>query len=262
MKLVYYTFWVVSILSVSGVKAQILTGPVLGGQATVASYSTQYDGVDFRQDIAPNYLGGWSYSYAVNSSLAFHSELFYSRKGKVQHYNSISTRLVKHEAYSHFLDVPLMLRFSRPIGRSKVRWFINAGPQVSYWLGGRGDILAYEIFGSDQLIPLEYTISFSQDEPTDGVLAVEDVNRLQFGLAVGGGFGIPVNRQGHEIAINIRYVTGTTFMSGNESFPIGTTEIEEFLGFKYNVLQISTAYLIPIDIFGMRKGKSSRKVKH
>ncbi|MGB3587387.1 MAG: outer membrane beta-barrel protein [Tunicatimonas sp.] len=249
-------------IACSQAQAQILTGPIVGGQATIAGYGSQYDGIDFQQDLSLNYLGGWSYAYSVSDHLAFYSELVYSRKGKVQRYNSTSTRIVENQTYSHFLEAPILLRITSPIGRSKVRWFINAGPQISYWLGGRGTMLASEFFGSDQLTQIDYTVSFSEDEPTDGVLAVEDANRIQFGLAAGGGFIIPVNRLGHALMINIRYVSGTTFMGGNESSEIGTSEIEEYLGYKHNALLISAAYVVPINIFGMRKGKTSRKVNH
>ncbi|WKN43839.1 outer membrane beta-barrel protein [Tunicatimonas pelagia] len=260
MSRVLLIFWGIIVLSET--KAQILTGPIVGGQATVAGYGSQYDGVDFQQDLSFNYLGGWSYAYEISDHLAFYSELVYSRKGKVQRYNSTSTRIVENQTYSHFLDAPILLRITGPIGRSKARWFINAGPQISYWLGGRGTVTAYEFFGSDQLTQIDYTVRFSEDEPAEGVLAVDGANRLQFSLAAGGGFSIPVNRSGHEVVINLRYVSGTTFMGGNESFEIGTTEIEEYLGYKHNALQVLTAYVIPIDIFGMRRGKSSRKVKH
>ena len=262
MKLKHGVLILWAVIIFSEVKAQILTGPILGGQATMAGYSSQYDGVDFQQDFSFSYLGGWSYAYSVSDNLAFYSELVYSRKGKVQRYNSTSTRIVTHRAYANFLDAPIMLRFTIPSRKGKVRWFINAGPQISYWLGGRGEITAYEFFGSDQLTQIDYNISFSERELTDGVLTVEGANRLQFALAAGGGFSVPVNRKGHEVAVNFRYVSGTTNMGGNESIEIGTTEIEEYLGFKYNALQFSTAYVIPIDIFGMRRGKSTKKIKH
>ncbi|MEM6842147.1 MAG: outer membrane beta-barrel protein [Bacteroidota bacterium] len=253
-------FW--AVITLSGANAQILTGPILGGQATMAGYSSQYDGVDSRQDFSFNYLGGWSYAYSVSDYVSFYSELVYSRKGKVQRYSSSSTRIVNHRAHNNFLDAPVMLRVSIPMGRSKARWFINLGPQISYWLGGRGTVTAYEFFGSTNLIDIDYRVSFSESAPAEGILAVEGANRLQFGLAIGTGFRVPVNRKGQEVVINFRYVSGTTNLGGNESVEISTEGIDEYLGFKYNALQVSAVYAFPVDVFGLRRGKSSQKVKH
>ncbi len=53
-------------IACSQAQAQILTGPIVGGQATIAGYGSQYDGIDFQQDLSLNYLGGWSYAYSVS----------------------------------------------------------------------------------------------------------------------------------------------------------------------------------------------------
>nr|WKN36883.1 outer membrane beta-barrel protein [Tunicatimonas sp. TK19036] len=250
------------VLMLSPSQGQILTGPLVGGQATMVRYSTLYEGVDFSQNLSPNYLGGWSYTYAVNEALAFHSELVFSQKGKIQHYNSSSTRVIEHTTRFQFLDAPVLLRITRPFYQKKATWFVNAGPQLSYWLGGRGILKTYTFFGSQETEDQEYKIRFSGSKTADEVIVATDANRVQFGLAVGGGISLPVNRQGHQIMVNVRYVMGTTQLTGNESFAVGTTDIEEYLGYRHNALQLSTAYVFPINIMGIRRGKSTHKVKH
>ncbi|MEQ9442580.1 MAG: outer membrane beta-barrel protein [Cyclobacteriaceae bacterium] len=258
----YFMFAAAFLLNFSLAKGQILTGPMLGAQATTVGYSSLYEGLDFSQNLSFNYLGGWSYTYEVNEVLAFHSELLFSQKGKVQGYHSSSTRVLNHQTHFQFLDAPVMLRITQPLNRKGATWFINAGPQVSYWLGGKGTINAYEFFGSPQQEELTYKIRFNGDELEDGVLIAQDANRVQFGLALGGGIGLPVNREGHQVMINVRYIMGTTLLTGNESFPVGTSDIEEYLSYKHNVLQLSTAYVFPVNLLNMRRGKSTKRIKH
>lgn len=243
-------------------KAQILTGPLLGGQATNVRYSSLYEGLDFRQNYSLNYFGGWSYTYEAHENLGFHSELYYSRKGKAQRYDSDFTRVVEHRNYFHYIEAPLLLRLSLPLGRRKAKWFVNAGPQISYWIGGRGQMRAYEAFGIDQIEEINYRIRFKPETGSNDDLTIEAANRLQFALAVGGGISIPLDRKGNQISVNLRYVRGTTHMAGNESFEVGATGIEEYLGYKYDAFQISTAYLIPVDLLNLRRGKSTFKAKH
>lgn len=263
MNLFRYIFLICAfVLVLSSSQGQILTGPLVGGQATSVKYSSLYEGVNFSQDFTPNYLIGWSYTYAVSEAVAFHSELFFSQKGKSQYYNSTSTRIIEHNTHLQFLEAPVLLRITRPFYQNKAAWFINVGPQLSYWLGGRGSMKTYTFFGSPETEELTYKIKFSGTEPTDELIIATDANRIQLGLALGGGISVPINRQGHQIMINIRYIMGTTQLSGNESFPVGTTDIEEYMGYRHNALQLSTAYVFPIDVLGIRRGKSTRKVKH
>ena len=264
MKWIIYCMLLAGMLLSFSSKGQILTGPLLGGQISRMQHSSQYEGIDYRQSFAVGYHGGWSYSYSIeNSSLAFYSELLYSRKSTVQHYNSRSTRVIKHQRIARFIEVPLLLRWVQPIQRGKTSWFLEIGPQVSYWIGGNGDILAYEFFGSDDIENIPYDIKFSDDGAlTAEKMTVSQAKRVQFGLCIGGGVNVPINRKGHKIMIDVRYVSGSTFMANDDSQPIGFSEIEDFLDFKYNTIQVSTAYLFPIDILGLRKGKSSHKIKH
>lgn len=242
-------------------QAQILFGPKVGYQASMLRYAKLYDGTDYTEGLGLSPQIGAVYSFKVSKGIAFYSELYYSQRSKSEKTTEVTTLMRNHQANYHFLDVPLMLRFTHPLSKGKKApsAYINAGPHIAYWLAGQGKLESMESFGSSNRISTEYTIRFTDSEQQEATLFAEDANRLQFGLSAGTGLLIPVNDQGHLLQIDFRYTLGSTFMGSNLDLPIGTTGVEENFSFGYSVISASVAYTLYLDVWGMRKGKSTKR---
>jgi hypothetical protein len=249
-----------AMLSSMQLEAQILFGPKLGYQATSIRYATLYDGPDYSEGFRFSTQFGAIYQFAISPKLAFYSELFYARRDKSERTSDSNTLMRIHRQKNHMLEMPLMMRLIMPLKKSprSPRFYVNAGPQVAYWLAGSSDLSHLENYGSSTVLRRDYDIVFSPAEDRN-VLYAEDANRLQFGLSAGGGLLIPINRKKHLLQIDLRYTYGTTFMGSDLALPFGQSGVEENLAFGHSIIGVSVAYGFYTNIWEMRKGKSIRR---
>ena len=252
---------VVFFMITHAVSAQVLFGPKLGYQASWTRYAKLYDGTDYTYGMTFSPQIGALYGFQLSSKVSFYSELYYSQRGKNEKTNDLTTLLRTHEARYHFLELPLMLRLTFPFEKStkSPKVYLNAGPHVAFWLAGKGKLTSLETFGSTSRIETEYTIRFKEEEAQEKVLYAEDANRLQFGLSAGSGMIIPINKKGELFQFDLRYTWGSTFMGSNLGLPIGTSAVEENFSFGHSQVSASVAYAFYLDIFGMRRGKSTKR---
>lgn len=260
IKISFYVLMVFSVIAHS-VSAQILFGPKIGYHASSTRYAKLYDGVDYTQGMMYAPQIGALYGFNLSSKVSFYSELYYSQRGKSEKTNDLTTLLRTHEAHYHFLELPMMLRLTFPFEKStkSPKAYVNAGPHLSYWLAGQGKLTSLETYGSTELIQTEYSISFKEEETQENILFAEDANRLQFGLSIGSGVIIPVNKKGDIFQFDLRYTWGSTFMGNNLDLPIATSGVEENYSFGHSQISASIAYAFHLDILGMRRGKSTRR---
>jgi hypothetical protein len=109
----------------------------------------------------------------------------------------------------HFTDITLLLRKSYKFKLKKdipAQWFITAGPQISYWINGKGQ------FGVIGGTPYKYDIVFHEEPAgSERKMRMTDVNRWLFGLALGVGMKAPIKSDQH-ITVQLRFVSGHTFL--------------------------------------------------
>lgn len=251
---------ILALLVFKEANAQVLFGPKLGYQLSWTHYAKLYDGPIYAEGFNFSPQIGGIYSFNISDKIAFYSELYYARRDKTEKTNEETTLLRQHQVKNHMIEVPLMLRLSFPLKkkRNAPRFYVNAGPQAAFWLGGNGELSSLERFGGRNVIRTNYKVSFSPKEG-EATFYAEDANRLQFGLSAGSGLLIPLNRSGHQLQIDFRYTYGTTFLGSNLDLPIGQTEVEENLSYGHSIVGFSAAYAFYTDIWGMRKGKSIRR---
>ncbi|MDF9797552.1 hypothetical protein OKW21_002815 [Catalinimonas alkaloidigena] len=241
--------------------SQILFGPKLGYQTNWARYAKLFEGADYTSGMAYSPQFGALYSFKLSDQLSFYSELYYAQRGKKEKTNELITLKRIHDASYHFLEMPLMLRLTFPLRKEpkSPRIYVNAGPHIAYWLGGKGNLTSLETYGSTDLVKTEYQIQFLAPNSQENILYAEDANRLQFGLSAGTGIEVPVNRRGDIFQFDLRYTWGSTFMGSNLDLPIGTTDVDENYSFGHSQLSVSVAYAMYLDIWGMRRGKSIKR---
>ncbi|WPP51154.1 porin family protein [Catalinimonas niigatensis] len=258
---IFFYILVVCMVMAQSASAQILFGPKVGYHASTTRYAKLYGGVDYTEDMTYAPQIGALYGFNLSSKVSFYSELYYSQRGKNEKTNDLITLLRSHEARYHFLELPLMLRLTFPFKKSakSPKAYINAGPHIAYWLAGKGTLTSLETYGSTELVQTEYTIHFKEEETQENVLFAEDANRLQFGLNIGSGVVIPLNKKGDIFQFDLRYTWGSTFMGSNLNLPIATSGVEENYSFGHSQISVSIAYAFHLDILGMRRGKSTRR---
>ena len=249
---------------------QIYIGPKIGGQL---SY-TIFDDSDFNEVIDQSPLIGFNaglvFAFEIKKRFYLQTEFLYSRKGKK--YESEFDGLFEYVSFNHHIDVPILFKtdFKTSFGKGKVlRWYGNIGPNISYWMGGGGRLFNSEIeeFGFESPIDLKLKFDIPDDfdaAPNENVMVLNDANRFQLGLNIGGGT-IYETPGGRWIMIDFRFEIGHTFIgseSGNRVFVENVGELIEFddnLKSRNAGLRVSFAYLFNSKLDERLKGKSSSK---
>jgi hypothetical protein len=123
------------------------------------------------------------------------------------------TRAISN-TYNNFLTIPLMLRVN--FGSIPVHFYVNAGPKVSLWLGGKGKIDLDELV-ENSVDPIKYSYVYRQSAAKGNrKLAIRDANRIQYALTAGGGMYLDL-RNGSRFMIDLRQSWGHSNMGFNGS---------------------------------------------
>lgn len=235
--------------------SQLLIGVKAGFQMSKIDYNDKdyYD--EYEIGFKPGYNAGAVLNYKVSNTFSLHTELFYSSKGKVEKKDQYN---VKNVVSYNYLDLPLMLRVSHhgKIKKLRVEYYFNTGPSFAYWLGGKGKLHSGELSEYIDTNQLKYKIDFKEASHYDN-LYVEEPNRLQMELNLGGGFIFDMAR-GQKLMIDMRYAfgIGQTFLGTKAGGDFGLIEYHDNLEGVNHVISLSAAYLYEIDVRRiLKKGK-------
>ncbi len=195
------------------VRAQLYLGIKAGG-----GYSfLQYKNADYLSDnnyvstpVYGNQVGMVIY-YSVNKHLSLQTALNYTQKGSIL--EGTGKNYVYNAQHQTYLDVPLVFRYS--MGGQKLRFYLNIGPHVSYYLSGGGKFSSAALrrgygdsfdggLGIGGPDVLSYTLQ-DVGVADSSVLVIDGFNTLQMGIDLGGGFVIPVVNAGQLFFIDFRY---------------------------------------------------------
>ena len=186
------------------------------------------------------YTAGAVFLIENKEKYGLYTEFLYSVKGKSieSNANDYETNIASYQ----YLDFPVMFRvkFNQP----KFDWFVQLGPELSYWLGGKGAFKVYEP-DRDVFTTYEYTVNFGEPQNTSDYLNVAEANRIQVGLAVGGGM-IWDLKNGNYVSLDVRYTFGHTYVGGYESASIPNIGLEDNLEYTNNIATISAVYYFDI----------------
>lgn len=203
---------------------------------------------------APGYQCAMLIGFPLKNNYSFFTEAGFSQKGRILKFNEDTWT---NKSTYYFLDFSMVLRKSYVFQFEKnipAKWFFNIGPEINYWLSGKGNV-SVEGPGYD------YTLYF--DQAPDGSfdkMFLQDVNRWLFGLIAGVGFEAPL-RNNKRLLTELRFTSGHTFLSKQEGFDPNNYPV---LGFQdtqrvnLKVLSLSVAYILDLDKKQMRKGKSTK----
>lgn len=246
-------FIVFCLTSYTGISQHVLLGPTAGIQASRAYFDEPAYHDTYQSLIAPAYHVGIISNFKVSDLFSLHTEVLYNQSAKK--IKGKEFYLLNTERYQ-FITVPLLLRSSFRMGHSQ--YYVNVGPDLSYWLGGSGKIRTDELY-DHRLEELSYKIKLEEGISTLDVYYIEKPNRFLLGLDIGAGAMLPIRDK--YLMLDLRYTWGHTNLRND-----ATNYLLEFLNYESNLvhthhlLSFSVAYLFEFDFLTMRtKGKSTSK---
>lgn len=234
-------------------------GPVAGPQLSWVSYDDKGNRNLYSQYPTVGFHGGFGCSFRVHKTFFLHTALLYSQKGK--RLSGKEDELLKQHTNYRFIELPMYytVEFRQRVGKTRqYKWFLGLGPNVSYWMGGRGTLENTQL--SELLVNrINYRVVFSKKpgEFADDEMNVTDPNRFQFGLVFAGGIVLePLGYQ--KIMVTMRYELGHSFMSptGVGQFNL-TNEYFDDMRVRPQGFRLSFSYLIDLKTEESKKGKST-----
>lgn len=220
--------------------SQTFFGFKAGANATKISFDNDVYKKFYDTNFKPGFTAGAVFLIENKEKYGLYTEFLYSVKGKSvdSHANDYET----NKAYYQYLDFPVMFRvkFNQP----KFMWFLQLGPELSYWLSGKG---AFEVYEPDRdvITTYEYTVNFGEQKNTADYLNVQNANRLQLGLAFGGGL-IWDLKNGNYLSMDLRYSFGHTYMGEYKGASIPNIGLVDNMEYTNNVASVSVVYYFDI----------------
>lgn len=159
---------------------------------------------------------GPAVAFKVRKRYFLHAELLYSTKGKNVS-GIIDPSLTEHVTY-RYIDLPMLytIQFKRNLNSptlKQYKWYLGAGPILSYWLGGSGTINNTEL-AELGLPPIHYNLKFGtrgESRNDLNTVYVSDANRIQVGFNFGGGIMLePLS--GKKVVLDVRFEIGQSWL--------------------------------------------------
>jgi hypothetical protein len=239
--------------------AQILVGPVAGAQYSWISYDDKDNKDLYKVKPVPGFHAGAMISFLVRKRFFLHTSFLYSTKGKI--IEGKQDRLLRNEVRYHYIDVPIVytVDFRANIGRFKeFKYYLGIGPNISYWLGGKGKFYDTNLSELGVFEDREYKIVFKKaPEDTEAdEMTVQEPNRIQLGLNLAAGAVFePFGYQ--KIMFTVRYELGHSFFSRTSGGVFADSYHVDDLRSRNQGLRVSLAYLIDLRVENRKKGKST-----
>lgn len=250
---------VVSILLIVNATAfsQILVGPEVGVNYSWASFREGDLKDRFRMSPVMGFHAGGHLAFKVRNRFFLHASLLYSTKGRTL--DGKFDELLNNTAKYNYIDMPInyTVDFRGKIGKNKeFKYFIGIGPNLSYWLGGKGKFYNSDL-EDDFRDPISYKIVFKSpddDQPEDE-MRVERPNRLQLGLNLIAGMVFePWPKQ--RLMFSLRYERGHSYLAKTNG-EFSNVYFSDPLKSRNQGFRISLAYLYDLKTEERKKGKST-----
>jgi hypothetical protein len=250
-----------------GVDAQYWFGPKVGfHHANFKFDDPQYESVLYDVNSSFGYQFGGVLVYEATSMYSIQTELLYKRVFKKVE-NDLATFAKSNSTYN-YLTIPLLLRLS--FGREPVHYFIGGGPELNFWIGGKGDLKIDEfsegptgvLDETDGFYKKNYTLTFTESKRTETRWTPYSPNVLQYSLTAVAGVYLDL-RSNARILIEGRYMWGHSNLGFNnpdvDDFvdDFSNQEYTENFEHRINMASISIAYLFHYDSKEATKGMSN-----
>ena len=211
---------------------------------------------DFSKRNKPGYLGAAVIIFPMKKRYSFETEVGFSQRGRKILSNEDTW--INSGTY-YYCDFSMLLRKSFSFRLRKnvpALWFVNAGPNVSHWLGGHGKIGINQFQRYDIVFkPMPETPTGT--EPDFDKMYFTHVNRWLFGINIGVGFVAPLRRS-QKVLTELRYTSGHTFYGDVNSASWRTLGFSDNLRSNEKFLSLTVAYIFDFNLKEAKKGKSTK----
>lgn len=243
--------------------AQVFIGPVAGANFTWTGFDEkeQRDFYKTKTFVSPH--AGINLSFKVRSRFFLHASVIYTTKGKIL--ENESDPVFHHKAKYKYIDMPLIyaVDFKGTVGHNKIyKWYFGAGPNISYWLSGKGSLSSSPLQESS-IEELNYKIAFKKD-PEDlafDEMTVEDPNRIQLGLNLATGIVFEPGEH-QKIMFNVRYEIGHSYLSRTSEGIFLSTFEKDNMRIRSHGVRLSLSYMADLRLEDRKKGKSTIKKRN
>lgn len=244
-------------------RGQVYVGPMVGGQLSW----TKFDNEDYYDSygIKPvwGYHAGANVSLKVRNRFFLHTSFLYSVKGRT--IEGKQDPLLENRARYNFIEVPIIyaVDFRARLGGGKeFKYYFGLGPNISYWLGGKGKIYNSDLNENADYASkdLEYRIVFRPDgaEALPDEMNVTTPNRIQLGLNLASGF-VFEPQPNQRILLLLRYELGHSFLSRESEGTFVPTYYTDVLQSRNKGIRLSVSYMVDLRTEDRKRGKSTIK---
>ncbi len=192
--------------------------------------------------------------FPLKRKYAFVSEVGFTQQGRAISFTTIGSH--KNISTYNFIELSMGIRktFRLKIKENiPTNWFVNFGPNINYWLSGRGRIDTE--FGITQ----KYTMVFDKPPGTAyDKMYINNENRWLFGLNLGVGF-TATTKKNQRLLTELRLTWGQTYLGNSQSASWNNLVFQGQQSLKFNlkVLNFSVGYIFDKDLRDSKKGKST-----
>lgn len=195
--------------------AQVKVGPKVGMNLYKISDNEEMD-EGAKEPFTVGFNFGVATSFGITDNFTIAPELIFTQKGAKTKYEGTEmdfdgTASVEVDyAYTevtklNYLEMPVL---GRVAFGSVVKGYINAGPSLGYWLGGK--VKEEEELGSQSDSydgKIKFVSEYSEDSEDLEILS-EDANRVELSAVLGG--GIMLDTPAGDMLLDLRYQAGLT----------------------------------------------------
>lgn len=241
--------------------AQVLIGPVVGINYSWIKFGDKDNLDTFRVAPVVGFHAGAMLSFRVQKRFFLNTSLIYSQKGK-----NITGKIdhqLKNNVVYNYIEMPISYtaEFKSTVGVNKVfKWYLGMGPNISYWLGGKGTLENSDL-KEVEISKQPYRVTFHNDHPNANQMNVDNANRFQFGLNVTAGVAFEPWEGYKKFVLTVRYEIGHSYLSKTSRGTFANTvSYQDELRSRNMGLRISLAYLFDLKTEQRKKGKSTSTI--
>lgn len=244
--------------------AQLRVGPTVGSSVNYLKFAETDDSPFYSSKVTSGYHGGLAVNYRVNDRYSLHTEWLYLYRQKDVAFNR-NNIMAKDQASLHYLAIPILYRvsFHSEIKKSHQEWYLNAGPALHYWMGGKGKLYTNEYAPFLQEGRMDYDVKFGAPAGYGNAEYIEPANRWQMAIYAGGGLIFDLGF-GKHIWFDARTSLGAarSFFSNDAKGDYGLQLYKDNLQSSVVSYSLSIGYFQDINILStLKKGKVVTKKK-
>lgn len=236
-----------------------------GVKAGVQMNWVSHDNAGFTDTVSvkatPGFNVGAVVSFKVKDRYFLHTEYLFSQRGKTVQ-GRLDPTLKDHVTYN-YIEIPALftMHFKGSVGGGRdFKWYIGAGPDVSYLLSAHGTVEGSDL--ADYNIVLDYKVDFHKRENRDypEVIHYDKANRFLFGLNIGTGLLLEPGGN-HKVMLDFRYTVDQSRIGKGRADFLIPTDYRDDLRARFKGVKFSIIYLLESNSSKQIRNKGKSTIK-